>query len=93
VESLDLGDWDKDDNSLLSTLDVNLLGGRDLQLPQLRLELWDILLEVEESLSDLLLNLGGRGLGCVGGSEDLGLVGHDGWLDGEKGLCPQGYNF
>jgi hypothetical protein len=82
VESLDLGDWDKDDNSLLSTLDVKL-----------RLELWDILLEVEESLSDLLLNLGGRGLGCVGGSEDLGLVGHDGWLDGEKGLCPQGYNF
>lgn len=78
VESLDLGNRDKDNNSLLSTLCVNLLGGRDLQLPQLSLELGDILLEVDEGLSDLLLDLRRRGGWRVGGPLDLGLEGHGG---------------
>jgi hypothetical protein len=78
VESLDLGNRDKDNNSLLSTLGVNLLGGGDLELPQLGLELGDILLEVDEGLSDGLLDLGGSGFRGVGGPLDLGLERHDG---------------
>jgi len=78
VEGLDLRNRDKDDNSLLSTLGVNLLCRRDLELPQLGLELWDILLEVDEGLSDSLLNLRWCGFGCVGGPLDLGLERHDG---------------
>ena len=77
VESLDLGNRDKDDNSLLSSLGVNLLGRRDLQLPQLALELGDILLEVDEGLSDLLLDLGRRSGWGVGGPLDLVLDRHD----------------
>lgn len=77
VESLDLGNRNKDNNSLLSTLSVNLLCGRDLELPQLGLELWDILLEVDEGLSDCLLNLRWCGFGCVGGPVDLALERHD----------------
>jgi hypothetical protein len=78
VEGLDLGNRDKDNNSLLSTLGVNLLCRRDLELPQLGLELWDILLEVDKGLSDSLLNLRWCGFGCVGGPLNLGLERHDG---------------
>jgi len=78
VESLDLGNGDKDDNSLLSTLGVNLLCGRDLELPQLGLELGDILLEVDESLSDGLLDFRGSGSRGVGGPLNLVLERHVG---------------
>lgn len=78
MESLDLGNRDKDNNSLLSTLGVNLLCRRDLELPQLALELGDILLEVDESLSDGLLDLGGSGSRGVGGPLNLVLERHVG---------------
>lgn len=78
MEGLDLGNGDEDDDGLLSTLDVDLLGGADLQLPQLGLEVWDILLEVEKSLGDLLLNLGRGSLRGVGGPLDFVLEGHFG---------------
>lgn len=76
VERLGLGNRDKDHNSLLSALDVDLSSLGDLELSQFRLEVGDILFEVEESLSNLLLNLGRRGLGSVGGPQDFVLERH-----------------
>lgn len=71
MEGLDLRDGDENDHGLLSTLDIDLPGSRDLKLSQLGFELGNVLLEVEEGLSDLLLDLRGRGLGRVGGTENL----------------------
>ena len=71
VESLDLGNRDEDDDSLLATLNVDLAGSRDLERAELSLEIGNVVLEVEESLSDQLLR-GVRGsAGSVGGPEDL----------------------
>ena len=72
MEGLELGDGDEDDDGLLSSLDVDLLGGRDLERSELRLELGNVVLEVEDRLGDSLLGLVGRGGGRVGGSLDLG---------------------
>lgn len=81
MESLDHGHRHKDHDRLLAALDVNLLGGGEGKLSELRLELGDVGLEVEESLSDLLLDLRGGSLGSVGGAQDLGVdAGHG--LDG-----------
>lgn len=52
VESLELGDGDEDDNSLLATLDVDLLGGGDLEDAELGLELGNVVLEVKDGLGD-----------------------------------------
>lgn len=81
MERLGHGNRDKDHNGLLSALDIDLSSLGDLELSQLGFEVGDILFEVEESLSNLLLNLGGRGLGSVGGPQDFVLVRH-----GARGL-------
>jgi hypothetical protein len=75
VESLKHGHGDEDDNSLLSSLDVDLLGGGDGELLQLGLELGNVGLQVEDGLGNGLLDLiGGTGRG-VGSSLNLGSVG------------------
>lgn len=74
MESLHHGHRDEDNDGLLSSLDIDLLGGRDGELGQLRLELGNVGLQVEDGLGDRLLDLvGGAGRG-VGGSLDLGGV-------------------
>lgn len=88
VESLELGNGDEDDDGLLSTLDVELLGSRDLENSELRLELGNVGLEIEDGLSDGLLNLVGGSKGGVGRSLDLRLERHlevkMGWLAGGR---------
>ena len=83
VECLQLGDGDKHNDGLLSALDINLPCGGDLKSPQLDLELGNVVLEVEESLSDGKLSLGGGGEGSVGGAEDL-VEGRHAGLNGRK---------
>jgi hypothetical protein len=78
VEGLELRDGDEDDDSLLSALDVDLLGGGDLEHSKLRLELGNVVLEVEDGLGDLLLDLVRSGGGSVGGPLDLGSERHNG---------------
>lgn len=66
MESLQLGNGDEDNDGLLAALDVDLTSRRDLEGSQLGLDLRDVVLQVQESLGDLLLNLGGgsaRGVG------------------------------
>lgn len=75
VESLEHGHGDKDDDGLLSSLDVDLLGGGDGELLQLGLELGDVGLQVEDGLGDGLLDLIGGAGGGVGGTLNLGSVG------------------
>lgn len=75
VESLEHGHGDKDDDGLLSSLDVDLLGGGDGELLQLGLELGDVGLQVEDGLGDGLLDLVGGAGGGVGGTLNLGSVG------------------
>lgn len=71
VESLDLGNGDEDDDSLLASLDVDLASGRDLERAELSLEVGNVVLEVEEGLSDQRLR-GVRGSArSVSGPEDL----------------------
>jgi hypothetical protein len=72
VERLDLGNGDEDDDGLLAALDVDLAGRRDLERTELGLEVGDVVLEVEESLSDQRLGGIRSGAGRVGGPEDLG---------------------
>lgn len=75
VESLEHGHGDKDDDGLLSSLDIDLLGGGDGELLQLGLELGDVGLQVEDGLGDGLLDLVGGAGGGVGGTLNLGSVG------------------
>jgi len=72
VESLELRNGDEDDDGLLSTLDVDLLSGRDLESSKLSLELGNVVLEVEDGLGNSLLGLVRSGGGGVGSSLDLG---------------------
>lgn len=83
MECLGHGNRYKDHYGLLSALDIDFPGRRDLKLSQLALEVGDIDFKVEESLSDLLLNLRGGGTRSVGGPLDLVLPGH--FADGECG--------
>ena len=76
VEGLGHGDGDEDDDGLLAALDVDLSGLGDLELSKLRLEVRDVLLEVEQGLGDLLLNLRRGSSGRVGGPQDFVLVRH-----------------
>lgn len=76
VERLELGNGDEDNDSLLATLNVDLTRRRDLERRKLVLEVRDVGLEVQESLSNLLLDLGGGGAGRVGRADDLGGVRH-----------------
>lgn len=74
VESLQLGNGDEDNDGLLAALDVDLTSRRDLEGSQLGLDLRDVVLQVQESLGDLLLNLGGgsaRGVGRAAMSATL----------------------
>lgn len=66
VESLELGNGDEDNNGLLAALDVDLTSRRDLEGSKLGLELGNVVLEVQESLGNLLLNLGGGSARSVG---------------------------
>lgn len=75
MESLELGHGDEDDDSLLAALNLDLLGAGDLEGSELGLELRDVGLEVEESLSDNGLNLVGGAGGGVSRAEDLLLDG------------------
>lgn len=79
AERLQLGDGDEDDNSFLSATDIDLAGCGDLQCAELGLEFWDVVFEVDQSLSDVGFCLIGRCGGRVGGAEDLVVNGH---LDG-----------
>lgn len=80
TESLQLGHGHKDNDGLFATSDVNLAGSGDLERSQFGLQLWDIVLQVNESLGDVGLRLVWRRSGGVGGTEDLGVDGH---LDSE----------
>lgn len=79
VERLELGHGDEDHDRLLAALDVDLAGSRDLEGAELGLEVGDAVLEVEDRLSDEELGRVGRGLGRVGGAEDLGGGRLEGW--------------
>ena len=76
MEGLELGDGDKDDDSLLAPADVDLTGGRDLEGAELALELRRAVLKVDYSLRDGSLGFIGGGPGRVGRAEDLVLDGH-----------------
>lgn len=78
MESLELGHGDEDDNGLPATLDIDLLGGAEVEGSQVGLELSDAL-QVDEGLAHLSLDLGGGDVGGGGGSEDLS--GHDVYED------------
>lgn len=84
MEGLELRDGDEDDDGLLSALDVDLLGGGDLEDSELGLELGNVVLEVEDGLGDLLLDLVGSGGRGVGSPLDLGSERHD---DDRGRLC------
>lgn len=71
VERLELGNRDEDDDGLLAALDVDLTRGRDLEGAQLGLEVGNVVLEVEERLSDQALGGVRRGARRVGSPEDL----------------------
>lgn len=75
MESLELGHGDKDDDGLLAALNLDLLGARDLERSELGLELGDVGLEVNESLSDNGLDLVGGAGGGVSRTVDLLLNG------------------
>lgn len=66
MESLELGNGDEDNDGLLAALDVDLTSRRDLEGSKLGLELGNVVLEVQESLGNLLLNLGGGSARSVG---------------------------
>ena len=76
VEGLQLGDGDKDDDGLLATAHIDFTSGRDLEGPELRLELGNVVLEVDDRLCDTDLRLVGRSGGGVGRAEDLVLYRH-----------------
>lgn len=69
MESLQLGNGDEDDDGLLAALDVDLTSRGDLEGSKLGLELGNVVLEVQESLGNLLLNLGGGSARSVGSAE------------------------
>ena len=58
LERLELGHWHENDDGLLSSSTVNLLGGGDIELPKGGLQV-AVDLEVQQSLADLLLDLVG----------------------------------
>lgn len=74
MESLQLGNGDKDNNGLLAALDVDLTGRGDLEGSKLGLELRNVVLEVQESLGNLLLNLGGGSARSVGSAVRLARI-------------------
>lgn len=87
MESLELGHGDEDDDSLLAALDLDLLGAGDLEGSELSLELRDVGLKVNESLSDNGLDLRGGAGGGVSSAENLLLDGsHDDYMRTESVL-------
>ena len=58
LEGLELGHWHENDDGLLSSSTVNLLGCGDIELPKGGLQV-AVDLEVQQSLADLLLDLVG----------------------------------
>ena len=76
AERLGLRHRDKDDDSLLPTLHVDLTRRRNLKRAKLRLKLGDVVFEVDQSLGDAGLGFIGVGSGGVGGTQNLVLDGH-----------------
>ena len=69
AEGLDLRDGYEDHDCLATTLDLNLTGGTDLKRTEFGVEVWDIGLQVEDSLGYQKLGLirgGARGLSFEG---------------------------
>lgn len=60
VERLEERDWDKDDDSLLATTDLDFTGSGDLERTQVGLKVGDRCLEVVQGLSDGEFYLIGR---------------------------------
>ena len=56
LEGLQLRHWHEDDDGLLAPAAVDLLGGGDVELPQLGLQV-GVDLEVQQGLADPLLDL------------------------------------
>ena len=76
MESLELGDGNKDNNGLLATTNIDLTGGGDLEGSELSLELRDVVFKVNQGLCDADFSLIGGSRGRVGRAEDLVLDGH-----------------
>lgn len=65
----------KDHNGLLSSTDIDFTRRGDLEGAELRLELGDVVLEIDERLADVGLDLIRGGGGRVGRAENLGCHG------------------
>ena len=76
VEGLQLRDGDKDNNCLLAAAHIDFTGSRDLEGPELRLELGDVVLKVDDRLGDTDLRLVRRSGRGVGRAENLVLYRH-----------------
>ena len=87
AEGLELRHRYKDNDGLLSTLDIDLTCCGDLKRTQLGLELGNVVLEVDESLRNVDLNLIGRSDGCIRRADDFVLGGGHGLFWRREGLC------
>jgi hypothetical protein len=75
-ERLQLGNRNENNDSLLSTSNINFPGSRDLERAKLGLKLWDVVLEVNQSLCNVGFSLVGGLIGSVGGAENFVVHGH-----------------
>ena len=80
MESLELRNGHKDDDGLLAALDIDLPCGGNLENAKLGLEFGDIVLEINQSLSNGTLSLVGRVGWGIGAADDFG--GDAGHLEG-----------
>jgi len=71
VESLELRNRDKDDDSLLAALDFDFSCSRDLKRTKFALQVVDIVLQVNQSLADEQLSLGRWDSGGIGRTDDF----------------------
>lgn len=76
LEGFHLGDGNEDNNGLLATSYIDLTGSRDLEWSELSLQLGDVVLEVNQGLSDAGFGFIGGRRGRVCRAEDLVLDGH-----------------
>lgn len=72
VKGLQLGNGNEDDDSLLSTTNVDLLSSRDLEGSEFGFKLGNIVLQVDESLSNVNFDALDSGAGGSGGAGDFG---------------------
>lgn len=72
MEGLQLRNGDEDNNSLLSTTNIDFLSSRDLKGSEFGFELRDVVLQVDEGLGNIDFDALSSGAGSGGGTGDFG---------------------